>query len=59
LDGRGKARRRRRGGYLFLLAKDAEAASRIRSELAARPPNPRARFVWMGIPAAGRQVTRS
>lgn len=47
------------GGYVFLLAKDVEAAARIRSELTERPPNPRARFVKMKISPTGFQVTRS
>lgn len=47
------------GGYIFFLAKDAEAASRIRHELTTRPPNPRARFVRMDISNTGLQVTRS
>ena len=47
------------GGYILLLAKDAEAASRIRHELTTRPPNPRARFVRMDISDTGLQVTRS
>ncbi|KAB2654356.1 MAG: hypothetical protein DVB31_16840 [Verrucomicrobia bacterium] len=47
------------GGYVFLLAKDVEAAARIRQELTDRPPNPRARFVKMKISPTGFQVTRS
>ncbi|MFM8982505.1 MAG: bifunctional fucokinase/L-fucose-1-P-guanylyltransferase, partial [Spartobacteria bacterium] len=47
------------GGYVFLLAKDVEAAARIRRELSERPPNPRARFVKMKISPTGFQVTRS
>jgi galactokinase/mevalonate kinase-like predicted kinase len=47
------------GGYILFLAKDAEAASRIRHELTTRPPNPRARFVRMDISDTGLQVTRS
>jgi galactokinase/mevalonate kinase-like predicted kinase len=47
------------GGYILFLAKDAEAASRIRQELTIRPPNPRARFVRMDISDTGLQVTRS
>jgi galactokinase/mevalonate kinase-like predicted kinase len=47
------------GGYVFLLAKDVEAAVRIRRELTDRPPNPRARFVKMKISPTGFQVTRS
>jgi galactokinase/mevalonate kinase-like predicted kinase len=47
------------GGYVFLLAKDVEAAARIRRELTDRPPNPCARFVKMKISSTGFQVTRS
>jgi galactokinase/mevalonate kinase-like predicted kinase len=47
------------GGYILFLAKDAEAATRIRHELTTRPPNPRARFVRMDISDTGLQVTRS
>jgi galactokinase/mevalonate kinase-like predicted kinase len=47
------------GGYILFLAKDADAASRIRYELTTRPPNPRARFVRMDISDTGLQVTRS
>ncbi len=47
------------GGYLFILAKDPEAAARIRKELGDRPPNPLARFVKMKISPTGFQVTRS
>lgn len=47
------------GGYLFILAKDMDAAARIRMELGGRPPNPLARFVKMAISPTGFQVTRS
>jgi galactokinase/mevalonate kinase-like predicted kinase len=47
------------GGYLFVLAKDVDAAARIRRELEERPPNPLARFVKMKISPSGFQVTRS
>jgi galactokinase/mevalonate kinase-like predicted kinase len=47
------------GGYILFLAKDAEAALRIRHELTSRPPNARARFVRMDISDTGLQVTRS
>ncbi len=47
------------GGYLLLLAKDAEAARRARRELEERPPNPRARLVEPGPSDTGLQVTRS
>ncbi|MEI8293331.1 MAG: bifunctional fucokinase/fucose-1-phosphate guanylyltransferase [bacterium] len=47
------------GGYILLLAKDVESATRIRHELTTRPPNPRARFVRMDLSETGLQVTRS
>lgn len=47
------------GGYLLLLARDEDAALRIRRRLTERPPNPRARFVDFGISETGLQVTRS
>jgi galactokinase/mevalonate kinase-like predicted kinase len=47
------------GGYLLLLAKDVEAAGRIRSVLSADPPNARARFVAFQVSDVGFQVTRS
>ncbi len=47
------------GGYLYMVAKDPEAAARIRSEFTACPPNPRARFVDMRISDTGFQVSRS
>lgn len=47
------------GGYILFLAKDTDAAARIRHELTTRPPNPRARFVRMDISDTGLQVTRS
>lgn len=47
------------GGYLYMVAKDPEAAARIRSRLLASPPNPRARFVDMRLSERGFQVSRS
>ncbi len=47
------------GGYLLILAKDPEAASRIRAVLQSDPPNDRARFVDMALSRYGFQVTRS
>jgi galactokinase/mevalonate kinase-like predicted kinase len=47
------------GGYLLLLAKDQDAAARIRAELTRNPPNPNARFVDMAISDTGLQITRS
>jgi galactokinase/mevalonate kinase-like predicted kinase len=47
------------GGYLLMLAKDQEAAVRIRNSLSADPPNARARFVDFAVSATGLEVTRS
>jgi mevalonate kinase len=47
------------GGYLYMLAKDAEAARRIKEELQQLPPNPRARFVEMSLSDKGLQISRS
>lgn len=47
------------GGFLYLLARDAEHARRLRSELEADSPNDRARFVDMSVSTTGLQVTRS
>jgi galactokinase/mevalonate kinase-like predicted kinase len=47
------------GGYLVMVARDADAADRIRQEFALRPPHPAARFVEMTLSDVGLQVTRS
>lgn len=47
------------GGYLLMLAKDEEAAKRIRERLTLEPPNPRARFVAFSLSETGLQITRS
>jgi galactokinase/mevalonate kinase-like predicted kinase len=47
------------GGYLFMIANDADAALRIRQRLADNPPNAVARFVEFAISETGLQVTRS
>ncbi|MEN6453834.1 MAG: bifunctional fucokinase/fucose-1-phosphate guanylyltransferase [Prolixibacteraceae bacterium] len=47
------------GGYLLILAKNPEAAGRIRSVLQHDPPNMRARFVDLSLSGHGFQVTRS
>jgi galactokinase/mevalonate kinase-like predicted kinase len=47
------------GGYLLLLARDAEAGQRIRERLESAPPNPRARFVDLSLSETGFQVTKS
>ncbi len=47
------------GGYLYIVAKDPQAALRIREILTQHAPNPRARFVEMSLSDKGFQVSRS
>ncbi len=47
------------GGYLYMMAKDAEAAARIRTILQNNAPNTRARFVEMSLSTTGLAVSRS
>lgn len=47
------------GGFLYMVAKDPEAAARIRQTLTARPVNPGARFVDLTISTTGLQISRS
>jgi len=47
------------GGYLLMLAKDVDAANRLRTTLRDNPPNDRARFVQFEVSTTGLQVTRS
>lgn len=47
------------GGYLYMIAKDAVAASRIHKILTEHAPNDRARFVDMRLSKSGLQVSRS
>ena len=47
------------GGYLYMVAKDPEAAARIKQTLADNRPNANARFVDMTLSAKGLQVSRS
>lgn len=47
------------GGYLYMVAKDAEAARRIRQTLTENPLAPTARFVEMSISQTGLQTSRS
>jgi hypothetical protein len=42
-----------------MVARDPDAAARIRQEFALRPPHPAARFVEMTVSDVGLQVTRS
>jgi galactokinase/mevalonate kinase-like predicted kinase len=47
------------GGYLYMVAKDPEAAARIKQTLNSLQPNPNARFVDMTLSKKGLQVSRS
>ena len=47
------------GGYLYMVAKDPQAALRIREILTQDVPNPRARFVEMALSGTGFQISRS
>jgi len=47
------------GGYLYMVAKDPEAALRIRKILSEHRGNPNARFVEMTLSTQGLQVSRS
>ncbi len=47
------------GGFMLMMAKDEEAAVRIKNELTANPGNPRARFLDFSISKSGFQVTKS
>lgn len=47
------------GGFLYMVAKDTEAATRIRRILSAHPQNGKARFVEMSLSATGLQISRS
>ena len=47
------------GGFLYIVAKDPEAAVKIKKIISENPPNKRARFVEMNISQDGLQVSRS
>ena len=47
------------GGFLYMVAKDDEAAARIKATLSATPPNACARFVEMRLSDQGLKVSRS
>ena len=47
------------GGYLYMVAKDPEAAARIKQVINAARPNANARFVDMTLSKQGLQVSRS
>ncbi len=47
------------GGFMLMVAKDLEAAARVRQTLEANPLNSKARFVEMSVSKTGFVVTRS
>ena len=47
------------GGYLYIVARDPDAAVKIKKILTENPPNKRARFVEMNISQNGLQISRS
>ena len=47
------------GGYIYMIAKDPEAAARIKQFLNSRRPNKNARFVEMSLSTTGLQISRS
>ena len=48
----------RGGGYLYMVAKDPEAAARIKQTISAKVTTPNARFVDMTLSKKGLQITR-
>lgn len=47
------------GGYMYIVAKDPDAAARIKQTMNANRPNANARFVDMSLSTKGLQVSRS
>ncbi|MBQ9230634.1 MAG: bifunctional fucokinase/L-fucose-1-P-guanylyltransferase [Prevotella sp.] len=47
------------GGYLYMVAKDPEAAARIKQTILQHEQNPNARFVDMSLSKKGLQISRS
>ncbi|HRF86870.1 MAG TPA: hypothetical protein PLN34_10055, partial [Alloprevotella sp.] len=47
------------GGFMYMVAKDPEAARRIRQTLTAEPLTSTSRFVEMSISHTGLQISRS
>ena len=47
------------GGYVYMIAKDPEAAARIKQILNSHRPNKNARFVEMSLSTSGLQISRS
>ena len=47
------------GGYLYMVARDPEAAARIKQRLTEHRQNANARFVDMSLSMSGLQISRS
>ena len=47
------------GGFLYMVAKDAQKAKQLRRKLSNNPPNPLARFVDMSLSTRGLEVSTS
>ncbi len=47
------------GGFMYMVAKDVEAARRIRETLTLNPITPNSRFIDMSISTTGLKVSRS
>ena len=47
------------GGYMYMVAKDPEAAVRLRALLAANPLSPTARMVDMSLSDTGLEISKS
>jgi len=47
------------GGFMYMVAKDPDAALRLREELTQRPLTPTARFVELSFSHKGLQISRS
>ena len=47
------------GGYLYMVAKDEDAAGRIKNILRSNPPNDKARFVDMTMSRKGLEISKS
>lgn len=47
------------GGYLYMVAKDEQAAARVKNILTQNPPNDKARFVEMSLSKRGLETSKS
>jgi galactokinase/mevalonate kinase-like predicted kinase len=47
------------GGFIFMIAKDLEAAERVRAILKEDPPSEKARFFDFRVSGTGLEVTKS